>query len=183
MSTTLTIRNLDDTVKQKLRLRAARHQTSMEAEARAILALRTWRRKAAPVASRTRNPAARRREGGIPNPEVSGITGEGGVRAAAGGEAGSVAAFRGDRSGFGASAMAGASAATSCGSGAIVFSSSRMSETSPVSHRTPGYSSTELLSLPPRFATGRSPTKVKTRRSGPTAGGTPDLPPEPPGRR
>lgn len=37
MSTTLTIRNLDLTVKQKLRLRAARHQTSMEGEARAIL--------------------------------------------------------------------------------------------------------------------------------------------------
>ena len=38
MSTTLTIRNLDQAVKQKLRMRAARHQTSMEAEARAILA-------------------------------------------------------------------------------------------------------------------------------------------------
>lgn len=38
MSTTLTIRNLDDDVKRKLRLRAAKHQTSMEAEARAILA-------------------------------------------------------------------------------------------------------------------------------------------------
>ncbi len=38
MSTTLTIRNLDETVKQKLRMRAAQHQTSMEAEARAILA-------------------------------------------------------------------------------------------------------------------------------------------------
>lgn len=38
MSTTLTIRNLDEAVKQKLRLRAASHQTSMEAEARAILA-------------------------------------------------------------------------------------------------------------------------------------------------
>ncbi len=37
MSTTLTIRNLDESVKQKLRLRAAQHQTSMEAEARAIL--------------------------------------------------------------------------------------------------------------------------------------------------
>ena len=37
MSTTLTIRNLDEEVKQKLRLRAAEHQTSMEAEARAIL--------------------------------------------------------------------------------------------------------------------------------------------------
>lgn len=37
MSTTLTIRNLDEGVKQKLRLRAANHQTSMEAEARAIL--------------------------------------------------------------------------------------------------------------------------------------------------
>ena len=38
MSTTLTIRNLDSAVKQKLRLQAASHQTSMEAEARAILA-------------------------------------------------------------------------------------------------------------------------------------------------
>ena len=38
MSTTLTIRNLDPSVKRKLRLRAARHQTSMEAEARRILA-------------------------------------------------------------------------------------------------------------------------------------------------
>jgi plasmid stability protein len=37
MSTTLTIRNLHETVKQKLRLRAARNQTSMEAEARQIL--------------------------------------------------------------------------------------------------------------------------------------------------
>lgn len=38
MRTTLTIRNLDKEVKRKLRLRAASHQTSMEAEARAILA-------------------------------------------------------------------------------------------------------------------------------------------------
>ncbi len=38
MSTTLTIRNLDEDVKRKLRLRAASRQTSMEAEARAILA-------------------------------------------------------------------------------------------------------------------------------------------------
>ncbi len=38
MSSTLTIRNLDATVKQKLRLQAASHQTSMEAEAREILA-------------------------------------------------------------------------------------------------------------------------------------------------
>lgn len=35
---TLTIRNLDEGVKQKLRLRAASHQRSMEAEAREILA-------------------------------------------------------------------------------------------------------------------------------------------------
>lgn len=34
----LTIRNLGEAVKQKLSLRAASHQTSMEAEARAILA-------------------------------------------------------------------------------------------------------------------------------------------------
>ncbi len=38
MSTTLTIRNLDEEVKRKLRIRAASHQTSMEAEARSILA-------------------------------------------------------------------------------------------------------------------------------------------------
>lgn len=38
MSTTLTIRNLDQTVKHKLRLQAALHQRSMEAEARDILA-------------------------------------------------------------------------------------------------------------------------------------------------
>ena len=38
MSTTLTIRNLDEEVKRRLRLRAASHQRSMEAEARAILA-------------------------------------------------------------------------------------------------------------------------------------------------
>lgn len=38
MSTTLTIRNLDEEVKRKLRIRAASHQISMEAEARAILA-------------------------------------------------------------------------------------------------------------------------------------------------
>jgi len=37
MSTTLTIRNLDAEVKRKLRIRAASHQTSMEAEARDIL--------------------------------------------------------------------------------------------------------------------------------------------------
>ncbi len=38
MSTTLTIRNLDEGVKMKLRIRAASHQRSMEAEAREILA-------------------------------------------------------------------------------------------------------------------------------------------------
>jgi plasmid stability protein len=38
MSSTLTIRNLDEEVKRKLRLRAALHQRSMEAEAREVLA-------------------------------------------------------------------------------------------------------------------------------------------------
>ena len=37
MSTTLTIRNLEEPVKQKLRIRAASHGRSMEAEARDIL--------------------------------------------------------------------------------------------------------------------------------------------------
>ncbi len=36
LSTTLTIRNLDEVVKRKLRIRATSHQTSMEAEARAL---------------------------------------------------------------------------------------------------------------------------------------------------
>ena len=35
--TTMTIRNIDPAVKERLRLRAARHGHSMEAEARAIL--------------------------------------------------------------------------------------------------------------------------------------------------
>ncbi len=38
MSTTLTIRNLDEEVKRKLRLQAACHEHSMEAEAREIIA-------------------------------------------------------------------------------------------------------------------------------------------------
>lgn len=38
MSTTLTIRNLDKEVKRKLRIRAARNQRSIEAEARELLA-------------------------------------------------------------------------------------------------------------------------------------------------
>jgi antitoxin FitA len=33
----ITVRNLDDTVKHRLRVRAARHGRSMEAEARAII--------------------------------------------------------------------------------------------------------------------------------------------------
>jgi plasmid stability protein len=37
MSTTLTIRNLEEPVKQMLRMQAARHGRSMEAEARDIL--------------------------------------------------------------------------------------------------------------------------------------------------
>ena len=37
MSTTLTIRNLSEPVKQKLRIQAARHGRPMEAEAREIL--------------------------------------------------------------------------------------------------------------------------------------------------
>ncbi len=39
MSTTLTIRNLPEPIKQKLRMQAASHGRSMEAEAREILSL------------------------------------------------------------------------------------------------------------------------------------------------
>ena len=39
MSTTLTIRNLTEPVKQKLRMQAASHGRSMEAEAREILTM------------------------------------------------------------------------------------------------------------------------------------------------
>lgn len=51
---TLTIRNLDERVKQKLRIQAARNQTSMEAEARAILRAALESRDASgdPVAAR-----------------------------------------------------------------------------------------------------------------------------------
>jgi plasmid stability protein len=42
MSTTLTIRNLDEQVKQRLRVIAAQHGKSMEAEARDILTRATF---------------------------------------------------------------------------------------------------------------------------------------------
>jgi plasmid stability protein len=59
MSSTLTIRNLDDGVKQKLRLRAASHQRSMEAEARDILA-RSLEEKEAPAEQKTEIAERRR---------------------------------------------------------------------------------------------------------------------------
>lgn len=50
MSNTLTVRNLDETVKQKLRQQAALHGRSMEAEARDILARDVLRKdRPAPV--------------------------------------------------------------------------------------------------------------------------------------
>ncbi len=60
MSSTLTIRNLDEGVKQKLRLRAASHQRSMEAEARDILA-RSLDEKEAPAEQKTEIAERRRR--------------------------------------------------------------------------------------------------------------------------
>ena len=58
MTTTLTIRNLDEPVKQKLRMQAASHGRSMEAEARAILTLAVQDKKpdtpAQPAALATR---------------------------------------------------------------------------------------------------------------------------------
>ncbi len=50
MNTTLTIRNLDEPVKQKLRVQAASHGRSMEAEARAILTLAVQDKKPDPAA-------------------------------------------------------------------------------------------------------------------------------------
>ncbi|MBH2019481.1 FitA-like ribbon-helix-helix domain-containing protein [Polaromonas sp.] len=61
MSTTLTIRNLEETVKQKLRMQAASHGRSMEAEAREILTLAVTRpapassQAAAPISEAARN--------------------------------------------------------------------------------------------------------------------------------
>ncbi len=49
MTTTLTIRNLDEPVKQKLRMQAASHGRSMEAEARAILTLAVQDKKPDPA--------------------------------------------------------------------------------------------------------------------------------------
>ena len=60
MSNTLTVRNLDETVKQKLRQQAARHGRSMEAEARDILARDVMGRddpvQAAPFATEVAEP-------------------------------------------------------------------------------------------------------------------------------
>lgn len=50
MSTTLTIRNLDERVKQLLRIRAATHARSMEAEAREILSKAVMEPSSAPPA-------------------------------------------------------------------------------------------------------------------------------------
>ena len=52
ISATLTIRNLDEAVKQKLRVQAAQHGRSMEAEARAILT-----RDVLPSAEKVSGPA------------------------------------------------------------------------------------------------------------------------------
>ena len=61
MSTTLTIRNLEEPVKQKLRRQAASHGRSMEAEAREILTLAVTRpapahpQVAAPISEAAKN--------------------------------------------------------------------------------------------------------------------------------
>ena len=61
MGTTLTIRNLDDDVKQKLRLQAAKHQRSMEAEARKIIAASVNEEPPAPKNSDTEIADRRKR--------------------------------------------------------------------------------------------------------------------------
>ena len=64
MSTTLTIRNLDEPVKHLLRIQAASHQRSMEAEARDILTRAvTSSTKASP--STSANEAALRALAGV----------------------------------------------------------------------------------------------------------------------
>lgn len=57
MSTTLTIRNLEEAIKQKLRMQAASHGRSMEAEAREILT-RVVQQGAGVVAAATARTAA-----------------------------------------------------------------------------------------------------------------------------
>lgn len=60
MSTTLTIRNLEEPVKHLLRMQAARHKRSMEAEAREILTLAVTRTAAAyPVPDAAQDNAAK----------------------------------------------------------------------------------------------------------------------------
>jgi antitoxin FitA len=61
MGTTLTIRNLDEAVKQKLRLRAANHQRSMEAEAREILAVNLASESTVPADSKAAIAERRKR--------------------------------------------------------------------------------------------------------------------------
>ncbi len=59
----LTIRNLDETIKRKLRIVAAEHGRSMEAEARAILSreMESPRRKPAPVGGQRHKPSDKNR--------------------------------------------------------------------------------------------------------------------------
>jgi plasmid stability protein len=54
MTATLTIRGIDEVVKRKLRIQAAKHQRSMEAEVRAILARAV--EEGAPVAGAAATP-------------------------------------------------------------------------------------------------------------------------------
>lgn len=61
MSTTLTIRNLDQTVKHKLRQQAALHHRSMEAEAREILA-RGVEKASVPEPEKAETPQERMRK-------------------------------------------------------------------------------------------------------------------------
>ncbi len=56
MSNTLTVRNLDATVKQKLRQQAALHGRSMEAEARDILARDVMKTQESPPATEVAEP-------------------------------------------------------------------------------------------------------------------------------
>jgi antitoxin FitA len=72
-STTLTVRNLDDAVKRRLRLRAAQNGRSMEAEARAILSetLLGAEWSATPLGSRIRARFAGLRGDALELPERS----------------------------------------------------------------------------------------------------------------
>lgn len=63
MSTSLTIRNLEEPIKRKLRMQAASHGRSMEAEARAILTMAVTKAENEPESTKEVTPEVAPKKG------------------------------------------------------------------------------------------------------------------------